>query len=111
MQNIIERIAHFADIDTRRVMGFPPRKLPLSDLNFPLASECNQGRTRRIRLTNADLYVGLSEIVWVFGTDDYMKSRSCYFRRADGRVSFYALLKVQHSRHPDLNEDGSFKRP
>lgn len=27
-----ERIASFADIDTRRAMGFPPRKLPPSDL-------------------------------------------------------------------------------
>ena len=109
MESIIERVAHFADIDTRRAMGFPPRKLVLPDLNFPLASEFNQGRTRRIRLTNAELYVGLSEIAWVFGTDDFMKSRSYYFRRDDGRVSFYALLKMEHSIHPDLNDDGSFK--
>ena len=27
-----ERVAHFADIDTRRTMGLPPRKLPPSDL-------------------------------------------------------------------------------
>ena len=28
--DIIERIASFADIDTRRALGFPPRKLPRS---------------------------------------------------------------------------------
>ena len=32
MQNVIERIAHFADIDTRRALGFQPRKLPPSNL-------------------------------------------------------------------------------
>jgi hypothetical protein len=32
--NILERIAHYADIDTRRAMGFPPRKLPPSDLKI-----------------------------------------------------------------------------
>lgn len=33
----IERVARFADIDTRRAMGFPPRKLPPSDLVLPKA--------------------------------------------------------------------------
>jgi len=32
--NILERIAHFADIDTRRAMGFPPRKLNIN-FEFP----------------------------------------------------------------------------
>ena len=27
MDSVIERIAYFADIDTRRAMGFPPKKL------------------------------------------------------------------------------------
>ena len=31
MQNLVERIARFADIDTRRAMGFLPRRLPPSD--------------------------------------------------------------------------------
>ena len=34
MDNVIERVARFADIDTRRAMGFPPRKLPPSDLTI-----------------------------------------------------------------------------
>lgn len=34
MENVIERIARHADIDTRRAMGFPPRRLPPSDLNI-----------------------------------------------------------------------------
>ena len=30
----LEHIAHFADIDTRRAMGFPPRKLVVPELNI-----------------------------------------------------------------------------
>ena len=41
--DILERIAHFADIDSRRGMGFLPRKLPPSDLNIRL------GKTRWYR--------------------------------------------------------------
>ena len=29
--DLIERVAHFADIDSRRALGFKPRKLPRSD--------------------------------------------------------------------------------
>ena len=114
MENIVECIARHADIDTRRAMGFLPRRLVLPDLNLPMAleeyTEFNQGRTRRFKLRNAELYVGRLEIAWVFGTRDFMSSRSYSFRRDDGLVSLYALLKMEHSRHPDFNEDGSFKR-
>lgn len=30
--NLVEHVARFADIDTRRAMGFLPRRLPPSDL-------------------------------------------------------------------------------
>ena len=36
--DILERIAHFADIDTRRAMGFLPRRLPPSDLSIRLGT-------------------------------------------------------------------------
>jgi hypothetical protein len=32
--DLIERIAHFADIDSRRALGFLPRKLQKSDLKI-----------------------------------------------------------------------------
>jgi len=37
MDHIIERVARHADIDTRRAMGFPPRRLvvPVLNLKFP----------------------------------------------------------------------------
>ena len=112
--DLIERISHFADIDSRRALGFLPRKIIPPDLDLPMSleeyTELNQGRTRRFKLRNAELYVGRLEIAWVFGTNDFMTSRSYSFRRDDGLVSFYALLKMDHSRHPDFNEDGSFKR-
>ena len=112
--SVIERIARHADIDTRRAMGFLPRRLIPPDLNLPCNSETyiefNQGVSRFIKLRNAHLYVCRNEIVWVVGTDDFMTNRTYSFRRDDGFVSFYALLKTELSRHPDLNEDGSFRR-
>jgi hypothetical protein len=30
--NLVERVARFADMDTRRALGVPPRRLPKSDL-------------------------------------------------------------------------------
>jgi hypothetical protein len=113
MDNVIEHIARHADIDTRRAMGVGPRKLVVPDLDLPCVShdytEFNQGRTRRFKLRNAELYVGQREISWLFGTDDFMTSRSYSFRR-DGLVTLHALNHMKHSRHPDFNEDGSFKR-
>ena len=112
MENIIERIARHADIDTRRAMGFGPSRLELTGLDLPFASEeyteFNQGRCRYIKLRNAHVYVGPVEISWLFLTDDFMTSRSYSFRK-DGHVSIYALSKTEHSRHPDFNEDGSLK--
>ena len=115
MQNVIERIAHFADIDTRRAMGFKPRKLvTVPELCLPCNSatydESDRGVSRFIKLANAQVFITLDEISWVFGTCDFMTSRSYTFRRADGFVSIYALLKIELSRHPDFEENGTFKR-
>ena len=113
MENIIERIAGFADIDTRRAMGFGPRKLVIPDLDLPCNSktyfEFNPRGSRYMELSNARLYVGPDETAWQFGINDFMTSRSYSFRRADGRVTLYLLLKMEHSWHPDFNEDGSLK--
>ena len=112
--DLIERIAHFTDIDSRRALGFLPRRLVMPDLVIPCISneymEYNQGVCRFIKLRNTHLYIGPLDISWVFGTDDFMTSRSYSFRRADGLVSLYALLIMKHSRHPDFNEDGTFNR-
>jgi hypothetical protein len=104
--DLIERIAHFADIDSRRALGFPPRKIVLPELDLPFQREEYKGVSRLIKLRNAHLYVRHDEIAWQFGTNDFMTSRTYSFRRDDGFVSFYALLKTELSRHPDFNEDG-----
>jgi len=117
MDQLIERVAHYADLDTRRAMGFKPRRLDVTDLDLPFLIEeytefHREGRARFIKgLRNAELYLcpDIDEVSWVFGTDDFMTSRSYSFRR-DGLISIYALLKTEHSRHPDFNEDGTFKR-
>jgi hypothetical protein len=116
MDNIIERIAHHADIDTRRAMGFKPRRLDITDLYLPFIIEeytefHREGRARFIKgLRNAKLYLcpDIDEVSWIFGTDDFKTSRIYSFRN-DGRVSIYALLIMEHSWHPDFNEDGSLK--
>jgi len=113
MDNVIERIAHFADIDTRRAMGFGPRKLIAPDLNLPRDleqyTEFNQDVCRYIELRNARLCIGPLDISWMFGTDNFMKSRCYSFSRNDGRVTLYFLGGMNHSIHPDFNEDGSLK--
>ena len=113
--DILERIAHFADIDSRRALGFLPRRLVMPDLDLPCNSatycEYNQGVCRFIQLRNARLYVGPDETAWQFGINNFMMTRSYSFRRADGLVSSYALLRMEHSRHPDFNEDGTRKKP
>jgi len=111
---ILERIALHADIDTRRALGFAPRKVVLPFLDLPMNSkeytDLTQGRCRCIKLRNARLYIERSDISWQIGTDDFKTCRSYSFNRDDGRVSFYALLVMTHSQHPDFHEDGSFKR-
>ena len=110
--DILERIAHFADIDSRRALGFLPRRLVLPDLVLPWSSEYveyNQGISLWIKFQNARLYMCPNVISWVFGTNDFMTSRTYSFQRDDGFMSFYALLKTELSRHPDLNEDGSWR--
>jgi|688.fasta_scaffold1064197_2 hypothetical protein len=111
--DLIERIAHFADIDSRRALGFLPRRLVLPDLDLPFQREeyieFNRGISRFIKLRNAQLYVRYDEIAWVVGTDDYMTSRTYSFRQ-DGVVFQYGLGKYSRSRHPDFNEDGSRKK-
>lgn len=111
--DILERIAHFADIDSRRALGFLPRRLVVPDLILPWSSEYveyNQGISLWIKFQNATLYMCPNVISWQFGTKDFMTSRTYSFQRDDALVSSYASLKTEHSRHPDFNEDGTFKR-
>jgi hypothetical protein len=64
--NLIERIARHADIDTRRAMGFPPRRLVAPDLHlkFPCVREAigrpheGYGPRKPLAQQNLNLHVG-----------------------------------------------------
>ena len=109
MDNVIERIAHFADIDTRRAMGLKPRKLPPSDLNLKL-DFVPHGIARKIHLGVAlSLTVHpRGGISWVFGGPRLTTVTEYFFER-DGRLRVWTLCRCEISRHPDFNEDGTLK--
>ena len=56
MDNIIERIADFADIDTRRAMGFPPRKLVVP--NLPILFAFHSAHFEDPRYFNMEFHFG-----------------------------------------------------
>jgi hypothetical protein len=108
--DLIERIAHFADIDSRRALGFLPRRLVLPVLDLKL-DFVPHGRARKIDLGGA-----ISLIVykhggtgWVFGGPEYATITEWFCTR-EGLLRFWSKYKCETSLHPDFNEDGSFKR-
>jgi hypothetical protein len=108
--DLLERIAHFADIDSRRALGFLPRRLPPNDLNLKL-DFVPHGCARKIHLGDAlSLTVHpRGGISWVFG-GPRLTTLTEYFFERDGRLSVWTLSKYETFLHPDFNEDGSFKR-
>jgi len=110
---LYERVAKYADIDTRRAMGFLPRKLPPSNLplrtDFIEYTELVNGPAKKMRFDNAQLFVTRDDITWIFGANDIPTTRMYCFRRK-GYMCFYSLMKFEHTVHPDFNADGSFKR-
>ena len=59
MNHIIERIADLADIDTRRAMGFPPRRLVLPDLNIRFL-------TKKFNTTSSPLWIQFDEDILLY---------------------------------------------
>jgi len=110
MDNLIERVARFADIDTRRAMGFLPRKLVLPELNLKMNSDWNDDGI--IIFNTSQIYIGPGQIEWIFGLDDFRTCRIYQFSRNDGRVTFYSRGRHRfiHTWHPNLNKDGTVKR-
>ena len=114
MQNLVERVGHFADIDTRRAMGFLPRKLPPSIIVLPerilTFGSVKFIFDRGIRFTMF-YYQGANEAVcWSFGCGGDTREQRGYVFRNGGRIEIYNERGQQDSWHPDFNEDGSFKR-
>lgn len=107
-----ERIARHADIDTRRAMGFPPRKLPPSIYFFSnredLSSYVTVLFSRDIRLIK--YFNGVFDsYVWVFGRNNHPSKHRVHAMSANGGISIYNGYESQNSRHPDFNQDGSLK--
>jgi hypothetical protein len=114
MKNILERIAHYADIDARRAMGFLPRKLHPSNIVLPerilTFGSVKFIFDRGIRFTMF-YYQGANEAVcWSFGCGGDTREQRGYVFRSGGKIEIYNRSGQQDSWHPDLNEDGSFKR-
>lgn len=113
MDNIIERIAGFADIDTRLAMGFKPRKLPRSNIVLPERifgwGVVKIIFDRGIQMTVFH-YEGADAFCWSFGCGGPTWEQRGYVFRREGRVEIYNGWGQQNSWHPDFNEDGSFKR-
>jgi hypothetical protein len=111
MENIIERIAGFADIDTRRAMGFPPRTLPPSNIVLPerflTFGSVKFIFDRGIRLTVFH-YENGHAFCWSFGCGGPTWEQRGYVFRGNGRIEIYGLGQ-QNSLHPDFNEDGTLK--
>lgn len=112
--DLIERIAQFADIDTRRAMGFLPRKLPPSKLVLPKLIEYENyfskyGESRKFIMNGASFYVYPDDPTWAFGREFHSSGRT-YIMRDNGLILFYLDGKLSRVRHPDFNDDGSFKR-
>ena len=58
--NLIERVAHWADIDTRRALGIPPGKLPKSNFTH-----------RPIAPTTFRYFVALKKLLYINFDESY----------------------------------------
>ena len=115
MDNVIERIAHFADIDTRRAMGFGPRKLPPCHFDFPeiedLAGYIRVKFNQDVRLTrHYHSEFQFDSYAWVFGRSMHPSEHRVYAMNRIGSIGVSTGYDCQESWHPDMNRDGSFKR-
>jgi len=111
MLGIIERIAHHADIDTRRAMGFQPRKLQPVKFDFPKRffgyANVKIIFDRDIRLAVFH-YENGHAYCWSFRCDGPTWEQRGYVFRRNGKIEIYGLGR-QDSLHPDFNEDGTLK--
>jgi len=77
MDNLIEHIARYADIDTRRAMGLLPSRLPPSDLTIRLGTAYSPFYTTPFTRVNINencnvIATECGEVSWRFGPE------SCY---------------------------------
>jgi hypothetical protein len=117
--DLIERIAHFADIDSRRALGFSPRKLVLPDLNIQFLQKSGPC-SMVLRLENANMVLTYPCHRFDYNRGVITCPRIQWAFRFGGSFRYYDMYRdgfvetridgFESSRHPDFNEDGSFKR-
>lgn len=96
-----ELILSHLDIDTRRALGLPPRKLPPSEFVIPLKSLEKTFDNDKIIVT-IDCVKG--SVGWLFGIR-YVTTILSSMTIMSG-----TMPHMDVGRHPDFNEDGSFNR-
>lgn len=114
MQNFVERIARHADIDTRRAMGFKPRRLVIPSLNIMIPEEHKGGHVFSVKFDS-----GIEWLCWPYKWLDYgiewiiNGNTTCSLFTKNGSIEITKnrwKVKSETYTHPDFNEDGSFKR-
>jgi len=110
MENVIERIVRYADIDTRRAMGLKPQKLVIPDLNLR-TNFVPHGVAKKIHLGDAvSLTLHRSgSTSWNFRGPRWATVTEYSFQK-DGTIRVWTLCKSEVSRHPDFNDDGTLKK-
>ena len=116
--DILELIADFADIDTRRALCFKPRKLLLPALNINFNSYISN-----VHWINPSYSIDLGERVRVEFHPTYTAWEFYDGERDNSRHKFYQFSYVHKEitgpgennglyccMHPDFNKDGTFKR-
>jgi hypothetical protein len=113
-ENILSVIARYADIDTRRAMGFPPRKLVIPSLNIRIPEEQKSGHLFRIEFDS-----GIKLILWPYKDLSYETkwiingntTSSLFIKNGYTEISRNKWKpNSERYTHPDFNKDGSFKR-
>jgi len=122
MYNIINRVADFADIDTRRAMGFKPRRIHVPRLNIKIPKENKSGH-----LFSVEFESGIRLIFWpckdlsyetkwiihenttssLFRENGTIEISRNHWRVDSDRYTHPDFKTVQHSAH----QEGSESRP
>jgi hypothetical protein len=101
MQNVIERIARHADIDTRHAMGFGPRKMPPSELTIPRGSIFRYRRYTGVEFPGK----GVSMQAYATGT------RWMFTKIGEQYTYQFEYDRITGKSYiPELKEDGTFSK-
>lgn len=114
MENLVEHIARHADIDTRRAMGFGPRRLALPSLNIKIPKEHKGGHVFTVEFDS-----GVELIFWPYAWLDYgiewivnrNTTLTCFIKNGSIEITRnrWKSDSVEFT-HPDFKKDGTLTR-